>query len=61
LDWLVATLPVSQMLFILPVSAMFEWLEDWRPMLQTISFVDDIGLVVECGQLETGTRQLEHI
>jgi retron-type reverse transcriptase len=43
--------PVSPMLFILSVSAMFQWLEDRHPMLQAISFVDDIGLVVECSEL----------
>jgi hypothetical protein len=30
-------------------------------MLQAISFVDDIGLVVECGELGEGARQLERI
>jgi hypothetical protein len=30
-------------------------------MLQTISFVDDIGLLVECDELERGTMQLECI
>jgi hypothetical protein len=30
-------------------------------MLQTISFMDDIGLVVECDELERGTMQLECI
>jgi hypothetical protein len=53
--------PVSLVLFILSISAMFQWLEDRHPMLQTISFVDDIGLVVECDELERGTMQLEYI
>jgi retron-type reverse transcriptase len=53
--------PVSSVLFILSVSAMFQWLEDKHPMLQAISFVDDMGLVVERGELEGRTRQLEHI
>lgn len=30
-------------------------------MLQAISFVDDIGLVTECEDLEEGIRKLEHI
>ena len=30
-------------------------------MLQAISFVDDIGLVVECSELGEGARQLERI
>jgi hypothetical protein len=30
-------------------------------MLQTISFVDDIGLVVECDELERRTMKLERI
>jgi hypothetical protein len=53
--------PVSPVLFILSVSAMFQWLEDRHPMLQAISFVDDIGLVVECSELGEGARQLERI
>ena len=53
--------PISPVLFILSVSAMFQWLEDRHPMLQAISFVDDIGLVTECEDLEEGTRKLEHI
>lgn len=53
--------PVSLVLFILSVSAMFQWLEDRHPMLQAISFVDDIGLVVEYDELERGIVQLECI
>jgi hypothetical protein len=53
--------PVSPVLFILSVSALFQWLEDRHPTLQAISFVDDIGLVVECDELEEGTTQLESI
>jgi hypothetical protein len=30
-------------------------------MLQAISFVDDIGLVVECSDLGEGARQLKRI
>ena len=53
--------PISPVLFILSVSGMFQWLEERHTMLQTISFVDDIGLVTECNVLEDGTRKLEHI
>jgi retron-type reverse transcriptase len=53
--------PVSPVLFILSISAMFEWLEQRHSKLQTISFVDDIGLVVNCDDLEQGTEQLEQI
>ena len=53
--------PVSPVLFILSVSGMFSWLEERHPKLQAISFVDDIGLVVECGEVEDGARQLERI
>ena len=49
------------MLFILSISGMFQWLEDRHPRLQAISFVDDIGLVLECNDLEEGTWRLEHI
>jgi hypothetical protein len=52
---------VSPVLFILSVSAMFQWLEDRHPMLQAISFVDDIGLVVEYSELGEGARQLKRI
>jgi hypothetical protein len=48
-------------LFILSISGMFQWLEDRYPRLQAISFVNDIGLVLECNDLEEGTRRLEHI
>jgi hypothetical protein len=53
--------PVSPVLFILSVSALFQWLEDRHPALQAISFVDDIGLVIECDELEKGTARLERI
>jgi hypothetical protein len=53
--------PVSPVLFILSISALFQWLEDRHSSLHAISFVDDIGLVVWCDELEEGTRQLEHI
>jgi hypothetical protein len=46
---------MSPALFILSISAMFQWLEDRHPMFQTISFVDDIGLVVERDELKRGT------
>jgi hypothetical protein len=52
---------VSPVLFILSVSALFQWLEDRHSTLQAISFVDDIGLVVECDELDEGTRRLERI
>jgi hypothetical protein len=53
--------PVSPVLFILSISAIFEWLELRHPKLQAISFVDDIGLVVSCEGLEQGTEQREQI
>lgn len=53
--------PISPVLFILSVSAMFQWLEDRHMKLQAISFVDDIGLVTECDDVEEGTSKLEHI
>ena len=51
--------PVSPVLFILSISALFQWLEDTHPTLQAISFVDDIGLVIECDGLEEGTTRLQ--
>jgi hypothetical protein len=53
--------PISPILFILSVSEMFQWLEDRHPRLQAISFVDDVGLVIECHNLADGTMQLEAI
>jgi hypothetical protein len=54
-------LPISPILFILSVSEMFQWLEDRHPRLSAISFVDDVGLVTECHDLDDGTTQLEKI
>jgi hypothetical protein len=51
--------PISPVLFTLSVGGMFQWLEDRHPMLQAISFVDDIGVVTECDAVEGGTRRLE--
>lgn len=51
-------LPVSPVLFILSVGAMFQWLEDRHPVLQAISFVDDKGLLIDCEGLDKGTRSL---
>ena len=53
--------PISPILFILSVSEMFQWLEDRHPRLQAISFVDDVGLAIECHNLADGTMQLEAI
>ncbi|KAI7704569.1 hypothetical protein KC353_g13409 [Hortaea werneckii] len=53
--------PVSPVLFILCISAMFQWLEDRHPTAQALSFVDDVGLVIECDELVKGTRNLERI
>lgn len=49
------------MLFICSVSVLFQWLEDKHSILQTVSFVDDIGLLVECHDIGKGPRQLERI
>lgn len=53
--------PVSPVLFILSISAMFAWLEDRHSGLQLISFVDDIGLVLHCDSLIEGTNELQSI
>jgi hypothetical protein len=52
---------VSLVLFIFSVCALslFQWLENRA--LQSISFVDDIGLVIECDELEEVTTRLERI
>lgn len=52
---------MSPVLFILSISALFQLLEDRYSALQAISFVDDIGLLIECDGLEEGNRQLECI
>lgn len=41
-------------LFILSVSAVFQWLGDKYSPLQTVLFVKNKGLVVECDTLEEG-------
>jgi retron-type reverse transcriptase len=53
--------PVSPVLFILSVSALFPWLEDGHTSLQETYFVDDTCLVIECEELEEGTRKLKSI
>jgi hypothetical protein len=55
--------PVSLVLFIFSACALslFQWLENRHPALQSISFVDDIGLVIECDELEEVTTRLERI
>lgn len=55
--------PVSLVLFIFSVCALplFKWLENRHPALQSISFVDDIGLVIECDELEEVTTRLERV
>lgn len=40
---------------------MFGWLEDRHPRLYSISFVDDIGLVIDREDLNQGTRHLERV
>jgi retron-type reverse transcriptase len=53
--------PVSPVLFIISVSAIFQWLEDGHSTPQGISFVDDIGPIIEYGEVIEGARQLERI
>jgi hypothetical protein len=53
--------PASPVLFNLSISAIFQWLEEKHPTMEAISFVDDIGLVLRCNDLEQGTRELESI
>jgi hypothetical protein len=52
---------VLPVLFILSVSALSPWLEDRHSTLQAVSFVDDIGLVIECDELEEGATRLARI
>jgi hypothetical protein len=51
--------PVSPVHFILSISAVSQWLEARNSALQAISFVDNIGLVIEFDELEDGVTQLE--
>lgn len=53
--------PTSPVLFILSISALFQWLTGRHPTAQAIPFVDDTCVVVECYELEQGAGQLEHI
>jgi retron-type reverse transcriptase len=50
---------VSPVLFILSISALFQWLEARHSALQAMSFVDDINLMVECDELEDRVTQLQ--
>lgn len=51
--------PVSPVLFILSISGLFPWLEEQHSGLQSISFVDDLGLVLSCDSLDEGVQELE--
>ncbi|KAI7349592.1 hypothetical protein KC320_g5991 [Hortaea werneckii] len=53
--------PVSPVLFILSVSAMFQWLETRHPKLHSLSFVDDVGLLLKCDTLDEGIQELESV
>lgn len=53
--------PFCQPSWLTVADTVLQWLEDRHSALQAISFVDDIGLVVECDELKEGTRQLECI
>lgn len=46
--------PPSPVLLILSVSAMFPYLEERHPDNESLSFVDDMGLVLRCGDLNEG-------
>jgi hypothetical protein len=53
--------PVSHVLFILSISAMFPSLAEKHPDVRLISLVDDMRLAPRCGDLGEGVRQLESI
>lgn len=53
--------PVSPVLFILSISAMFPYLTESHPDVESISFVDDIGLALKCSDLGEGVRGIESI
>lgn len=53
--------PVSPVLFILSVSAMFQWIETKHPKLYSLSLVDDVGLLLKCDTLDEGTQELESV
>lgn len=53
--------PASPVLFVFSISAIFSWLEERHISMQAISFIDDMGLVLRCHDLEEGTGVLENI
>jgi hypothetical protein len=53
--------PASPVLFILSISAMFPYLAEKHPEVESISFVDDMGLALRCGDLGNGVRELESV
>jgi hypothetical protein len=53
--------PASLALFILSISAMFPYLSEKHPDIESVSFVDDMGLVLRCGDLGDGVRELESV
>jgi hypothetical protein len=53
--------PASPVLFILSITAIFPYLSERHPDIESISFVDDMGLALRCGDLDEGVRELESV
>jgi len=53
--------PALPVLFILSISAMFPCLAEKHPDVESISFVDDMGFVLRCAELDDGTEKLESV
>lgn len=53
--------PASPVLFILLISAMFPYLTERHPDLESISFVDDMGFALRCAELDEGIEKLESV
>ena len=49
------------MLFILSISAIFLYLIEKHPDVESISFVDDIGFALRCEELDSGIKKLESV
>lgn len=53
--------PASPVLFILSISAMFPYLTERHPDVESISFVDDMGFALRCRELDDGVGKLESV
>ena len=53
--------PASPVLFILSISAMFPYLTEKHPDVESISFVDDMDFALRCGDMDDRIEKLESV